>query len=79
MLCDQRAADAGGLVMLWRQGIGNELRTTDDPDAGDIGVIAIGEHEAGAIFTGERWAVRGGRARHFFAPSQVRVIQAWRP
>lgn len=79
-LCDKVADDAGGLVVLWDAGIGNSLRVVgDEPDAGDIAVIEAMGSQAGAIFTGDRWAIRGARVLHFLAPEQVSVIKAWRP
>lgn len=79
-LCDQVADEAGGLVVLWDAGIGDSLRVVhDEPDAGDIAVIETMGAQAGAIFTGDRWALRGARVMHFLAPEQVAVIKAWRP
>lgn len=78
-LCDAVVSGAGGLLVLWDQGIGDGLRVTDDPDAGDIAVLAIGEREVGGVFTGERWATQAGRRLHFLAPEQVRVVKAWQP
>lgn len=79
-VCDAAAADAGGLLVLWDAGIGDSLRVVaDEPDAGDIAVIEAMGAQAGAIFTGDRWALRGQRVLHFLASEQVRVIKAWRP
>lgn len=78
-MCDAAAERAGGLVVLWDAGIGAAMRVVDDVDAGDIAIIEAVGVQAGAIFTGGRWAVRSRRTRHFLAPSQVRVVKAWRP
>lgn len=78
--CDAAAEQDGGLVALWDEGIGDALRVVhDEPDAGDIAVIEAFGSQAGAIFTGGRWALRGTRVLHFLAPEQVRVLKVWRP
>lgn len=77
--CCAVPAEAGGLIALWDRGIGDGLRVVDDPDAGDIAVVEAMGIEAGAIFTGERWAIEGPRGLHFLAPGQLRVVKVWRP
>jgi hypothetical protein len=42
-------------------------------------VVALGAEEAGAIFTGERWAVKGARCVHFIDAPRLTVVKAWRP
>lgn len=78
---DPEACDAvsqGGLVPLWEDGIGAGLPLAEAPYLpGDIGVITAHGLEAGAIFTGERWAIRTGRG--FAALHGVTVLKAWRP
>lgn len=50
--------DAGGLTELFRCGMASAgiPERTGCLETGDIGVITISGHEAGAIFTGNRWA-----------------------
>lgn len=60
-------AEAGGLVALFDQFLGAVGVTGRDgePEAGDVGVVAIRGEEAGAIFTGQRWALVGERGLIF--------------
>ena len=76
--CDAAAEQGGGLFALWELGIGSGLPAADIPACGDIAVVEAMGHAAGAIFTGDRWAIEGARALHFLAPEQVSVLKAWR-
>lgn len=76
--CDAAAAGKGGLLALWEGDIGDGLPATNDPDRGDIGVVEAMGLQAGAIFTGDRWAIQGPRTLHFLSGDQVRVLKAWR-
>lgn len=54
-------AYAGGLLPLWEGAIGERFRRVDEPEEGDVGIIAAiaADHKVtavGAIFTGKRWA-----------------------
>lgn len=55
--------DAGGLVNLFDEGFASIgiARREGDAQMGDVGVIQIGEEEAGSIYTGKRWAFVGER------------------
>lgn len=55
--------DRGGMVALFDEAMTEAGVTRRDGDAqpGDIGVIHIGDDEAGAIYTGKRWAFVGNR------------------
>lgn len=76
--CDQVAAD--GLVALWEAGIGDALPIALEPlEAGDIAVVESGGVQAGAIWTGERFAIRALRGLHFIEAAAFRVLKAWRP
>jgi hypothetical protein len=90
-VADCEAVAADGLVALWDRGIGDALPSfvPDDPDGslpvemlqpGDIVVVAL-EHidEAGAIWTGQRLAVKASRGLHFLPPDGLRIMKAWRP
>lgn len=88
--CDAVVAAAGGLAVLWNQGIGSALPVvgncagvqvrTAELEMGDIAVIAALGAEAGAVWTGKRWALRRDRGLHFMADSARIVIRkAWRP
>lgn len=76
---DCAAVVAGELLSLWDEGIGDGLPVVDEPDAGDIAVVSAFGQEAGAVYTGGKWALRGERCMHYLAPGQVRVVQIWRP
>lgn len=76
--CDTAAEAGGGLLALWDRDIGSGLPTADQPQRGDIAVVEAMGLQAGAIFTGERWAIQATRTLHFLAPDQVCVIKAWR-
>lgn len=74
---DCEATAEGGLVHLWDIGIGDALPVVTDLQPGDIGVVSLGPLEAGAIWTGLKWAIRTPRGMHF--SPEVTVIKAWRP
>lgn len=76
--CDAAAAEGGGLLALWDRDIGCGLPATNQPASGDIAVIDAMGMQVGAIFTGDRWAVKGQRTLHFLAADQVKVVKAWR-
>lgn len=75
--CEAVAAD--GLVPLWERGIGSELPVVTEFREGDIGVVRYGGFEKGAIFTGERWALKGEHRFAFVALPASAVLKAWRP
>ena len=77
--CEAVPAEAGGLLALWREGIGDGLAKVDGPEAGDIAVLDVLGVEVGGIFTGKRWALRAERGLHFIGAERARVIEAWRP
>ena len=78
--CVSMPINSGGLVVLWKEGIGAALPIVEDPlQPGDIAVVAAHGLEAGAIWTGERWAMKAARGLHFIAADAVEVLKAWRP
>jgi hypothetical protein len=78
--CERVVIEAGGLAVLWDRGIGDALPDASAPyQPGDIGVVTAHGLEAGAIFTGERWAIRRQRGHLYAHPSLVAVVAAWRP
>jgi len=76
---DCAAFAANGLLDLWDVGIGDALPVVNDLEAGDIAVLKIHWADAGAIYTGERWALRRPRGLFVAAPEMVAVVKAWRP
>lgn len=84
--CEEVAG--GDLVALWEEGIGDALPQADLPyQAGDIGVIRIAGQlaggapaviEAGAVFTGDKWAVRKERGLSLARLPDSVIAKAWR-
>ena len=78
--CEAAPADVGGLVILWDRDIGEALPEAVAPfEAGDIGVIAAHGFEAGAIFTGAKWAVKTPRGLSLATLPDHCIAKAWRP
>ncbi|WP_066770114.1 DUF6950 family protein [Sphingobium sp. CCH11-B1] len=69
--CAALIADAGGLMPLWTKALGEPALC--EPEIGNVGVVQMWGHAAGAIFTGKRWAVRSQRgwAAASFQPDDV--------
>lgn len=74
--CAALLKDAGGLMPLWLMGLGEPAYC--EPNIGNVGIVQMWGHEAGAIFTGKRWAVRSSRgwAAATFAPDDVLGVWA---
>lgn len=74
-------AETGSLVEHWSEGIGDALPVVSAPyQAGDIAVVERMGFRAGAIFTGDRWAVRGDKgALAFLRLHDAAVLKTWRP
>jgi hypothetical protein len=74
--------EAGGLVSLWDFHGAGMIQPVDTPQPGDVGVIEViapdhQQTEAGAIFTGKRWAfipASGG-----LAAAHAHAIKIWSP
>lgn len=71
--------EAGGLVKLFSDGMksANISPRYGEPLYGDIGVIKIGEHEAGAIFSGQRWAIVAERGIAFVSIDPDYISAIW--
>jgi len=71
--------DAGGLVALFDDYLGRVgiVRRLGDPQMGDIGVLFIGGHTAGGLFTGERWALVAERGLVFTVAPDRAVQAVW--
>ncbi|BEV00066.1 DUF6950 family protein [Novosphingobium olei] len=50
----------------------------NDPREGDIGVVSVLGHQAGAIFTGKRWALVADRGLAFASVERECVWKVWR-
>jgi hypothetical protein len=72
-------SEAGGLVALFDQFLGTAglVEREGDPEVGDVGVVAIRGEEAGAIFTGGRWALVGERGLIFVTLPRSAVPKVW--
>jgi hypothetical protein len=78
--CDEVARRHGGLGSLWESLFKGAVPWASDPwEPGDIAVVMLADHEAGAIWTGERWALRLTHGLVFAAPELLTVARAWRP
>ena len=79
--CDATADAAGGLLNLWNEGIGDGLPVVKDRRGGDIAVITALGVEAGAIWTGERWALRStdGTVAWLNDAPRICALKSWRP
>lgn len=74
------ATASGGLVPLWERGIGDALPIVEAPfQAGDVAVIARAGLEAGAVYTGDMWALRRPGGLAFITLPDSAVLKAWRP
>lgn len=72
--CIDILAEAGGLVPLWTRGLGEQSAEAARP--GDVAVVGLWGHEAGAIWTGQRWAVRAPRGLSLTDTVEVKAV--WR-
>jgi hypothetical protein len=78
--CDATAPSGETLVQLWGIGIGDGLPLASAPyRAGDIGVISRAGLSAGAVYTGDMWALRRDGGLAFIALPDSAVLKAWRP
>lgn len=71
---------AGGLADLFAAGMATAgiPRADGDPEAGDIGVLRCGDHHAGAIFAGKRWALVANRGLAIASVEPEMVVAIWR-
>ncbi|WP_375194641.1 hypothetical protein [Sphingobium sp.] len=71
--------DAGSLTQLFRCGMENAgiPERRGDVRIGDIGVLRVGGMEAGAIFTGKRWAMVADRGLAVASVEIEAVSAAW--
>lgn len=73
--------DADGLDKLFAQGMAEAgIPEASEPyEAGDIAVVRLLEQEAGAVFTGRRWAFVADRGLAFVSLDPGDILKAWRP
>lgn len=68
---------AGGIEVLWAQGLEGLAECTDDPVMGDVGIIeTLGGH-IGAIYMGKRWAFLSERGVHHIHIDDYQIVKAW--
>jgi hypothetical protein len=78
--CDAAAPSGDVLVQLWGSGIGDALPVVGAPyQAGDIAVVSRAGLAAGAIYTGDMWALRRAGGVSFVTLPDSAVLKAWRP
>lgn len=71
--------DAGGLVALFSEGMTSAgIPETDEPAIGDIAVVSLLGLEAGAIFTGKRWAFAAERGIACSSLDPAAILKCWR-
>lgn len=74
------AIAGGDLLALWEEGIGGSLPVAETPyEAGDIAVVTRAGLQAGAIFTGERWAIQTATGLTALPLGERAIVKAWRP
>lgn len=70
----------GDLLSLWDEGIGDALPVAAAPfEAGDIAVVRRMGLQAGAIYTGQRWALQTSHGLTFAPFGERSILKAWRP
>lgn len=71
--------DAGGLAIICDAGMAQAgiPERYGEPVSGDIGVLTLGGHEAGAIFTGRRWALVAECGLAFASVDPDCVLRKW--
>lgn len=73
-------ADGGGLADLFTRGFsGAGVSPVEGPfRAGDIGVVQLLGEQAGAVYTGKRWALVADRGMAFASIASEHIVRAWR-
>ncbi len=72
-------SEAGGLAALFARGMeAADLVEVERPEEGDIGVVSLLGEEAGAIFTGKRWAFVADRGIACASLPREAVLKCWR-
>jgi len=67
-----------GLLLLFVAGMGGAgLPVTLEPVEGDVGVVTVFGQEAGAVFTGKRWALVAPRGLAFVSADPAILVKAW--
>jgi len=75
---DEWIAKAGGLTELFVKGMASVgISTTAIASPGVIGTLKVGDDEAGAIYTGKRWALVANRGIAFVSFTSDDVVQMW--
>lgn len=70
----------GGLAGIFGAGLESVgwQPVTDAPQLGDVGVVALLDDEAGAIYTGRRWAFVATRGLGFVSLESDAISHLWR-
>lgn len=69
----------GGLAGIFGAGLESVgWQPVTEPQAGDVGVVALLDDEAGAIYTGRRWAFVATRGLGFASLERDAISHIWR-
>lgn len=73
-------ADGGGLADLFARGLdaAGLPRAAGEFVPGDIGVVQLLGEQAGAVYTGKRWALVADRGMAFASIGAEFIVRAWR-
>lgn len=73
-------ADGGGLAELFADGMAGAgiPEVSGDFEPGDIGVVQLLGEQAGAVYTGKRWALVADRGMAFASVDRQYIVRAWR-
>jgi len=73
-------AEAGGLADLFSAVLDEAglTRVVGDFEPGDIGVVQLLGEQAGAVYTGKRWALVADRGMAFASIASEHIVRAWR-
>lgn len=72
-------AREGGLAGIFGAGLeGVGWQPVTEPQAGDVGVVALLDDEAGALYTGRRWAFVATRGLGFASLERDAISHIWR-
>lgn len=77
---DCETVTGGDLLALWEEGIADRLPVATAPyREGDIAVVQLASLQAGAVFTGKRWALQVERGIAAASFGDRSILKAWRP
>lgn len=77
---EQLIAEAGDLAALYARGMAEAgvPEAEGDPQPGDIGIVQLLGEQAGAVYTGKRWALVADRGMAFASIDRGCIVRFWR-